>query len=114
MTFDEVRRIALALPGVVEGTYNGMTAFHVRRRLFARLREDGDSLVLKCNIYERRYLMEDLPDVFFLRDHYHEHPYVLVRLATVAPEMLREQMEAAWRLAAPKTLAAQLDARQGG
>lgn len=114
MNFDEVRRIALALPGVEEGTSYGTTAFHVRRKLFARLREDGDSLVLKCNIYERRYLMEDMPDVFFLREHYHEHPYVLVRLATVEPEILRVQMEAAWRLVAPKKLVAELDARQAG
>lgn len=114
MNFDEVRRMALALPGVEEGNSRGTIAFHVKRRLFARMRTDADSLVLRCNLYERRYLMEEMPEIFHLRDHYHEFPYVLVRLATVTPELLRTQMEAAWRMVAPPKLAAELDRRQAG
>lgn len=74
MNFDEVRRMALALPGVEEGTSYGTPAFRVRGKFFCRLREDGDSLVLKCNVYERRYLVDDLPDVFYVTDHYRDFP----------------------------------------
>ena len=112
MELEEVRRIALALPGVTEGTAYGTRAFHVRRKLFARMREDGETLVIKCNIYERRYLMEDMPEVFFLHEHYRDYPYVLVRLSAVSPALLAERMEEAWRIVAPKKLVAELDARQ--
>lgn len=109
MTFDDVRAMALALPGVEEGTSYGTPAFHVRRRFFARLREDGDTLVLKCNVYERRYLLEDRPDVFHVTDHYRDHEYVLARLSTAPPDLLRERLEDAWRMAAPKKLVTALD-----
>lgn len=111
MDFDEARRIALALPGAEEGTSYGTPAFFVRRKLFARLREDGDSLVLKCNVFERKYLMEDLPEVFYLTDHYRDYPLVLGRLSAISPALLRERIEESWRIAAPKKLIAELDER---
>lgn len=114
MNFDEVRRIALALPGVEEGTSYGTPAFRVRGKFFARLREDGESLVLKCNLFERAFLMDDLPDVFYITDHYRDYPAVLVRISAASPALLRERMEASWRIVAPKKLVAELDARAGG
>ena len=113
MNFDEVRRVALALPGVEEGTSYGTPAFRVRGKFFARLREDGESLVLKCNLFERQYLLDDLPDVFYITDHYRDYPSVLVRIAAAPPELLRERMEASWRIVAPRKLVAELDARAG-
>lgn len=110
MDFQEVRRMALALPGVTEGTASSPCSFHARRRLFARLRPDGESLMVKCNLFERKYLLEDFPDVFHLADGFPDYPYVLVRLAAVDPGMLRERLEAAWRMVAPRTLIARLDA----
>jgi hypothetical protein len=111
MDFDEARRMALALPGAEEGTSYGTPAFFVRRKLFARLREDGDSLVLKCNVFERKYLLEDQPEVFHITDHYRDYPLVLVRLSAITPALLREGMEESWRIAAPKKLIAELDKR---
>ena len=114
MNFDEVRPLALALPGVDEGTSYGTPAFRVRGKFFARLREDGDSLVLKCNVYERKYLVEDLPEVFYVTDHYRDYPAVLVRLSAVSPALLRERLEESWRAVAPRKLVAELDARGAG
>lgn len=48
MTFDEVRQIVLAWRGVEEGTSYGTPALKVRRKMLARLREDGDTLVVKA------------------------------------------------------------------
>jgi len=45
MTFDDVRKIALAWPEVEDGTSYGTPALKVRKKLLVRLREDGDSLV---------------------------------------------------------------------
>ncbi len=37
--FDRVRRLALALPGVAEGTFYGTPAFRVGRKYFTRLHD---------------------------------------------------------------------------
>jgi hypothetical protein len=114
MTFDEVRRMAMALPGAEEGTSYGTPAFQVRRKTFARLREDGDTLVLRCNFYERAYLVDSHPEVFHVTDHYRDYEYVLARLSAAAPELLRERLEDAYRAVAPKKLLAELDGRRAG
>ena len=106
VTLDTVRRLALALPGVEEGISYGTVSFRVRGKLIARMREDGESLVVKCNFFERAYLMEAEPQTFHLNDHYHGYPYVLVRLANVRPEQLAEMLEGAWRDVAPRRLVA--------
>lgn len=42
MNFETVRAVALALPGVEEGTCYGTPAFRVRGKFLLRLREDGE------------------------------------------------------------------------
>lgn len=70
MTFDEVRRIALGWPGVEDGTSYGTPALKVKGKLLARLKEDGDSLVVKgVGPDERAWLMETEPDVYYITDH---------------------------------------------
>jgi hypothetical protein len=43
MTFDDVRKISLVWPEVEDGTSYGTPALKVRKKLLARLKEDGDS-----------------------------------------------------------------------
>ncbi|CAM8798732.1 hypothetical protein NCM_06294 [Burkholderia pseudomallei] len=47
MTFDDVSRIALVWRGVEEGMSYGTPALRGRGKLLARLRGDGDTLVVK-------------------------------------------------------------------
>lgn len=111
VSYDTVRRLALALPEAEEKISRGFAAFHVRGKLFARMREGGDTLVVKMHLYERALVMEAEPDIFYLGDSYHDHPYVLVRLSAVRPARLRELLEDAWRLAAPGRMVADYDRR---
>lgn len=104
--FEPVRRAAAGLPQVEESTSYGTPALRVRGRGFARLREDGDSLVLRTDFDSRDAMLQAQPGVFYLTDHYRDHPYVLVRLSAVRPAQLRELLADAWRLMAPKTLSA--------
>ncbi|MBW8853101.1 MAG: MmcQ/YjbR family DNA-binding protein, partial [Bradyrhizobium sp.] len=46
MTFDDVRKFALTWPEVEDGTSYGTPALKVRKKMLARLKEDGDSLVM--------------------------------------------------------------------
>jgi hypothetical protein len=104
--FKTVRQIALALPGMEEGTSYGTPAFRVGKKFLARLWEDGEVLVVKIGFDEREILMKADPETFFITDHYRGYPSVLVRLASVDPDDLREVLEQAWRQHAPKRLVA--------
>jgi hypothetical protein len=104
VTFEAVREIALGLPGVEEGTSYGTPAFRVRGRFLARLHEDVETLVVKCDYPERDLRMEINPDAFFVTDHYRGYPMLLVRLAAVEEDDLRDLLELAWRSLAPKRL----------
>ena len=112
MTYETARRLALALPGVEEGTCFGTPACRVGGKLISRLKEDGETLVLtRIGFEERLALMERDPKAFYITDHYMNYPSVLVRLSAVKPDELRELIERAWRRAAPKRLIAAFDAR---
>ena len=95
VTYETVRQILLALPGTEEGTSYGTQAFRVRKKLIVRLKEDGETLVVKCD--DRDPLIESDPQVFFVTPHYQNYPYVLVNLAKVKPTVLRELLEDLWR-----------------
>ena len=113
VTYETVREIALALPGVEEGPCYGTPGLRVRGKLFARLWEDGETLVLKAGFDAREVLMAARPEVFFLTDHYVGYPYVLVRLPRVERERIEPLIEEAWRLSAPKRLVAEHEAERG-
>ncbi|HEX6746486.1 MAG TPA: MmcQ/YjbR family DNA-binding protein [Longimicrobium sp.] len=109
--FDQVREMAMALPGVTEGVAMGTPAFYVRKLFFMRLKEDGETLVLRINLFEREYLLQAEPDAYFVTDHYREYPVVLARLPALSVERLRPRIEDAWRMRAPKRLADEYDRR---
>jgi hypothetical protein len=106
VTFAAVRKLALALPGVEEGTSYGTPAFKVRGKLLARLREDGETLALRVGFDLRDLLMNADPETFFITDHYRGYPFVLVRLPRIARARLRDVLAEAWKHSAPKTLLA--------
>lgn len=109
LTFDDVRQLALALPEVEEGKSYGTPAFKVRGKFLSRLKEDGETLVVRIDIDERDVLMAANPEAFYITDHYRGYPAMLVRMAAVDAEELRELLEEAWRLVAPKRLVAAMD-----
>ena len=107
-TLRTVRELALALPEVEEGTSYGTPAFFVRKKFFARMREDGETLVVYVPPVDRDFLTRLQPELFFITDHYRGYPVVLVRVRQATRAVLRERLETAWRMRAPKRLAALL------
>jgi hypothetical protein len=99
VTFEDVRRIALSLEKVIEGTSYGTPAFKTGGKLIARLREDGESLVVGTTFEEREEMMAAEPETYYITDHYLNYPWVLVRLSRVHPDALRDLLARAWRLA---------------
>jgi hypothetical protein len=102
VTFDTLRQMALSLEDVKEGTSYGTPAFRVRGTLFARLREDPDSLVIRMEFDQREELMAADPETYYITDHYLDYPWMLVRLSRIHPDALRDLLRMAWRFAASK------------
>ena len=109
-TFESVRRIALALPGVEDALSYGTPGLKVKGKLVARLKEDGVIVVGVGTILERDWLIENDTAVFYITEHYRDYRAVLVRLSAVSETTLRELLTAAWRRVAPKALIADFDA----
>jgi hypothetical protein len=99
VTFKDVRRIALSLQNVEEGTSYGTPAFKVGGKLLARLKEDGDSLVVGTTFEEREEMIAAEPETYYITDHYLKYRWVLVRLSRVHSDALRDLLGRAWRLA---------------
>jgi len=101
VSFATAREIARMLPGVEESTSYGTPALKVKGKLFARLKEDGETLVVKVALEARDALVAARPGVFFVTDHYRAYPFMLVRLATVKRAELAQLLEDAWSMTAP-------------
>jgi hypothetical protein len=102
ITFDTVSRIALPLPGVEVSTSYGTPALKVKGKLFVRMWEDGETMVLKSTFEEREELMAAKPEVYFITEHYLNYEWVLVDLKTVKEDALKDLLAGAYRLATAK------------
>ena len=98
---DRVRKMALALPGVEEGTSWGTPAFKLRGKLIAcgptHKEAEPDSLVVLLDFAQRDELLAAEPDVYYLKEHYVGYPCLLVRLKKIHPDALRDLLAMAWK-----------------
>lgn len=115
---DDVRRLALALPHVVEIDSEGFD-FRVGDKGFVWSypeRPPGGRRVIRTDVAvlyvgdeaEKQALLLGEPDLFFTTPSYDGIPLVMLRLAQVGVERLRELVTDAWRMRAPDGLAADL------
>ena len=111
VTEEDVRQAALSLPATIERPSYGTPGFRVKDRLFARIREEGDLLVVwTADLGEKEALLRSYPETFTTTPHYDGHPMVLVRLDVVDADELLELLTESWRLRAPKRLLQAFDA----
>jgi hypothetical protein len=109
VTEEDVRRIALGLPSTTEKPSYGTPGFRVKDKLFARIREEGDVLVVWTGPGEKEALIEAEPDKFFSTPHYDGHEMVLARFGAIDVDELEELLTESWRLRAPAKLLAAFD-----
>ncbi len=118
--WDDVRRIALALPEAGERSSRGLASWRVRDKGFvwerplrpADVRALGDDAptgpILGARVEHlgaKEAFLADDPDVFFTTPHFEGYPAVLVRLEAITVEDLEEVMVEAWLARAPKRIA---------
>jgi hypothetical protein len=118
--WDDVRRIALALPETTEGVSWGNAAWQVRGKSFVWERPlrktdiaalgdaapDGPILGAQTeHLVAKEAFLADDPEVFFTTPHFDGYAAVLVRLDAIDVADLEEVVVEAWLARAPKTLA---------
>ena len=119
-TADDVRRLVLALPHVVEIDSDGFD-FRVADKGFVWSypeRQPGRPRVIRTDIAvlfvgdeaEKQALLLGEPATFFTTASYDGYPLVLLRLEHVDVERLSELVTDAWRMRAPKSEPADRDA----
>jgi hypothetical protein len=113
-TWSTVRRIALSLPEAEE-IPGERVSYRVRGKLFAwKSRDrDGGTLAIRVDRDEKAMMLESRPDLYFETPHYNGYPGVLVHLDAIDREELRERIEDAWLIQAPKKLAREFLAAAG-
>jgi hypothetical protein len=121
-TWDDVRRLALALPQTVEGSSReGALAWSVKSKTFAwerplrrgDLEALGDAApqgpVLAARVPDlgaKEALLAEAGDHYFTTPHFNGYPAILVRLDRIAVPDLEELLVEAWLARAPRRLAA--------
>jgi hypothetical protein len=105
-TWATVRAIALSLPEAEE-VPGDRPQFRVGGKLFAwKSRErDGGTLAIRVDRDEKPLMLDSRPDLYFETPHYNGYPGVLVPLDAIDVDELRERLEDAWLIQAPKRLA---------
>jgi hypothetical protein len=119
-TFDDVARLALAMPEATEVVSRGTRQWRVKDKLFVWERPlrrsdlealgdaapDGPILGARVeHVGAKEALIADDPEVFFTTPHFDGYPAILVRLDRIGGEDLREVVVEAWLCRAPKRLA---------
>jgi hypothetical protein len=97
--FDVVREIGLTLPDVVESTMYGAPALKVHGKLLACVpvnrSAEPNCAVFRIDFERRAALIEAHPEIYYITDHYADHPTVLVRLSRIGPDKLRDLLDLA-------------------
>jgi hypothetical protein len=110
-TEDDVRAIALALPGTTEEQWYQTPGYKVAGRGFLRLRTEaeGGLVVFVSDLGEKEALLGSRSDAFFTTPHYEGYPVVLVNLDKIDHDELRELITDSWLIKAPPKLRRQFE-----
>jgi len=105
--FAPVKTVGLTFPDVAaEIRYDGSPVLKARGCFMAGLAShqsvEPGSLVVRISLDERAYLLEDAPETYYVTDYYRTYPLVLVRLARVDRDALRDLLAVSWRLTIAK------------
>ena len=114
MTANDFRCLALSFPETSEKSHMDHPDFRVAGKLFATLGyPDKSWAMVKLTPIEQEMFVKAQPGVFNpCAGAWGRRGSTNVRLKRVRTPMLRRALEAAWRLAAPKTLTRLLDEKK--
>lgn len=109
LTEADVKKAALAFPGIIEKPSHGRPAYFIGKKFFTRVRLEDQSVVLGvADIAQRDMMLELDPQTYFITEHYRNYPVLLVRLSHITYAELRTMLDRRFRMLAPKKLLALL------
>jgi hypothetical protein len=111
MKADAMRAFALSLPEAEERETWGEATFRVRNKIFVILDSDGKRASIKATHEEQQASIEENAAAYFLPAYVAQHGWIGVNLANARTGEVRELIEEAWRLTAPKRLVKTFDER---
>ena len=111
VTFDQLRRLCLALREAEERETWGEATFRVRDRIFAMGSPDGEFISIKASLDDQAGLVAMDPKTFAPSAYTGRFGWVRVRLAGVGPELAQRLVTNAWKRTAPRRLVAELEAQ---
>jgi len=113
VTIDDVRRVALGLPGTTEHLINGRVKFRVKRLVYVAFSRDETLMGFGFPKEERAALVESEPDKFLLPPTADmRYAWVDARMAVLDVEEMTELVTDAWTMVVPKRVAREyFDAR---
>ena len=86
-------KIALAIPGTEEVLWFKKPAVFVHGQFLTKVHDKEDAMTLRVSSMELRDMMlEAEPELFYITDHYRNFPFVLARLKTLTPKVLKEML----------------------
>jgi hypothetical protein len=104
-TFDDVRSIAMALPGVEEKlTWETDVTFRTRDKIFCIGGEGSGGISIKASLDRQADLLDFDPETYGKAAYVGRFGWVTVQLARVDRPMLEQLLRDAWRATAPKKL----------
>jgi hypothetical protein len=115
MSSSRFRKIALGLPGAVEGAHQGTADFRVGKRIFATIGyPDDDWGMVKLTPEQQSVLVEAEPDIFRpVAGGWGKYGNTNVRLAKADATTLKSALSMAWKNLAPKPKAAPRGSKNG-
>jgi len=113
-TWKDVVAIAKTLSGSEVAIWYGTPGLKVKGKGYARHRTEAEGgLVLMCSLEEKERLLESGDPAYYTTPHYDGYGSIIVNLALVQPDALRELMTASWKMKAASPPARSRRARPG-
>lgn len=107
VTIDDVREIAAELPRSYEVLVRGRVKFRVGRIVYLAFSRDQTLMGFAFPKEEREWLVGTRPDTFLMpRESDLRYQWVVVRLAAIDQDEMRELVIDAWSMVVPKKLSA--------
>jgi hypothetical protein len=105
--FARVKAVGLTLADVEAATrYDGSPLLKVHGCFMAGIAShpsaEPKTLVVRMDPEEREWLLEEAPGTYYVTDYYRKHPVVLVRLARIDRDALRDLLSTSRRVTLAK------------
>jgi hypothetical protein len=86
-------KIALAIPGAEEVLWFRKPAVFLHGQFLTKVHDKEEAMTFRVSSMEMRDMMlEAEPQLFYITDHYRNFPFILARLSTLTPKVLKEML----------------------